>query len=160
MCGGDGEVMDYYLQINNEKKGPYALSQIQSMWNSGTITSDCLYWDARGEQWRPINELIEPTLPVLKKPHSAPSVAIGRFACTSCGAVGNGISHTKGSFLIEIAMWLFMCFPGLIYSLWRLTTRTTVCHMCQSEQIVPRNTPKGQSLVHQQNPAAPPSDYA
>ena len=48
----------------------------------------------------------------------------------------------------------------MIYSIWRLTTRKIVCHQCLSEQIVPTNTPRGQSLVHQSessiNPAASP----
>ena len=60
--------MDYYLQVNNEQKGPYALSQIQGMWNSGAITSDSLYWDSQGEQWRPINELIASAPPVIEHP--------------------------------------------------------------------------------------------
>lgn len=161
--------MDYHLQMNNEQKGPYALSQIQSMWNSGAITSDSLYWDSQGEQWRPINELIASAPPVIEQsPHTTPapsptpssSIPIGRFVCTSCGTVGNGISHTKGSIAIEIVCWLMLCLPGVIYSIWRLTTRKTVCHQCQSEQIVPTNTPRGQSLVHQSgssiNPAASP----
>ena len=156
--------MDYYLQVNNDQKGPYALSQIQSMWNSGSITSDSIYWNAQENQWKPINELIKSALPVIEQPHTSPPpspppsplpsplppppIPIGQFVCTSCETVGNGISHTKGSFAIEIILWLFMCLPGLIYTVWHLTTRTKVCHQCQSEQIVPTDTPRGQSLVH------------
>lgn len=41
----------------------------------------------------------------------------------------------RGSFWIELALWLIMCFPGLIYSLWRLTGRRT-CPFCGSERWV------------------------
>jgi hypothetical protein len=51
--------MDYYLQVNDEQKGPYALSQIQGMWNSGAITSDSLYWNAESEEWKSVREIIE-----------------------------------------------------------------------------------------------------
>ena len=54
--------------MNNEQKGPYALSQIQNMWNSGGITSDSQYWDAEGEKWKPITELIETATPATNAP--------------------------------------------------------------------------------------------
>jgi hypothetical protein len=68
------------------------------------------------------------------------------MVCTQCGCTGTE-SHTKGSFLIEVVLWLFMCVPGLIYSIWRLTTRGQVCSACKSDRLVPANSPVGQSLL-------------
>ena len=48
-----------YLTVNGEQKGPYAMAQIQSMWNNGLITSDALYWDEEADDWKSINELFE-----------------------------------------------------------------------------------------------------
>jgi hypothetical protein len=70
----------------------------------------------------------------------------GMMVCTQCGCTGTE-SHTKGSFLIELVLWLFMCVPGLIYSIWRLTTRGQVCSACKTDRLVPANSPVGQSLL-------------
>jgi hypothetical protein len=44
-----------------------------------------------------------------------------------------------------------MCFiiPGVIYSIWRLTTRRKVCGVCGHDTMIPVSTPRGQQLVHQ-----------
>jgi hypothetical protein len=42
--------------------------------------------------------------------------------CQDCGAQGTPKSHTRGSILIELVLWLLFIIPGLLYSLWRLST--------------------------------------
>jgi len=59
--------MDYHITVQGEQKGPYSLSQLQSMWESGTITSDSLYWNTESEEWKPIKELVEAPPPVLEE---------------------------------------------------------------------------------------------
>ena len=68
------------------------------------------------------------------------SKAGNRF-CTVCGSITKPIRITKGSFVIEVFLWLCFLFPGLIYSLWRLTTRHDACRSCKSAAIVPLNSP-------------------
>ena len=34
----------YWIAVGSEQKGPYTFAQIQSMWRSGGITADTLYW--------------------------------------------------------------------------------------------------------------------
>ena len=41
-----------------------------------------------------------------------------------------GKTVTRGSIWIEIILWLCLIVPGLIYSIWRLTTRRQVCSAC------------------------------
>jgi len=53
--------------VQGEQKGPYSLSQLKSMWESGTITSDSLYWNTESEEWKPIKELVEAPPPVLEE---------------------------------------------------------------------------------------------
>lgn len=62
--------------------------------------------------------------------------------CVTCGATGAPRKHTKGSFLIELFLWLCLIVPGLIYSLWRLTTRQMVCGTCGSAEIIPPTSPR------------------
>ena len=69
--------------------------------------------------------------------------------CTHCGHAGKPKTHTKGSLLIEIVLWLSFLVPGLIYSLWRLTTRQKVCRKCGTPNLVPTDTPRGRKLLEE-----------
>lgn len=60
------------------------------------------------------------------------------FECKLCGFKGKTKTKTKGSFLIELILWIFFILPGVLYSLWRLTTREKVCSHCgHSTHLVP-----------------------
>lgn len=72
---------------------------------------------------------------------------MAKMVCTVCGTVGDSKTHVKGSFFIELLLWLFFLVPGLIYTIWRLTTKAKVCPACRSESIVPLNTPMGRKLT-------------
>lgn len=67
--------------------------------------------------------------------------------CSQCGRKGTPKNHTKGNILIEIVLWLFFLLPGLIYSIWRLTTKQKVCPYCLAPAMVDLDSPRGQELV-------------
>ena len=68
--------------------------------------------------------------------------------CTACGTeTGSPKIQTKGSFAMELVLWLIFIVPGLIYSVWRLTTRQKVCPACSSPALIPLNTPAGKNLA-------------
>jgi len=69
------------------------------------------------------------------------------FICPNCGHQGKPKNVTRGSILIEFVLWLAFILPGLIYSLWRLTTRTKVCPSCGAPNMVPTDSPGGRQLV-------------
>lgn len=48
---------------------------------------------------------------------------------------------------IEIILWLCFLFPGLIYSIWRLSSRHDGCAVCHSRNIVPVGSPLGRQMV-------------
>jgi len=54
---------------------------------------------------------------------------------------------TKGSIWIEIVLWCMLLLPGLVYSLWRLTTRFDACRQCGQAGIVPISSPVGRRLL-------------
>jgi len=66
--------------------------------------------------------------------------------CSNCGSINSVRRSPKGSLLIEIVLWLFLLIPGFIYSAWRQSSYRKVCSMCGSEDLIPLNTPVGQSL--------------
>jgi len=67
--------------------------------------------------------------------------------CTNCYYRGEPKTITKGSIWIEIALWLFFLLPGIIYSVWRLATRTKACPSCGQETLIPEESVRGQELV-------------
>ncbi|NJD69063.1 MAG: hypothetical protein C3F12_04265 [Candidatus Methylomirabilota bacterium] len=68
--------------------------------------------------------------------------------CTACGAqTDTPQTKTRGLFAIEIVLWLALVIPGLLYSLWRQTTRQTVCPTCGSATLILANSPDGRKLA-------------
>lgn len=67
--------------------------------------------------------------------------------CANCGTLGKPVRTMRGSIWIEIVLWLSFLVPGIIYSLWRLTTKSTGCRVCGSENLVPVNSPVGRDLM-------------
>jgi len=57
-----------------------------------------------------------------------------------------GKKTMKGSFLIEVILWLTFIIPGVIYSIWRLANTPLVCPKCGKESLIPTDTPKGVEL--------------
>jgi hypothetical protein len=67
--------------------------------------------------------------------------------CTSCGKIASPALHTRGSFGIEIILWLCLILPGILYSLWRLSSRIEVCAACGSANIIPVNSPAAEKIA-------------
>ena len=73
--------------------------------------------------------------------------------CTSCGYVGEPRSITKGSIWIELVLWLCFLLPGLIYSVWRLSSRHEGCPTCGHTTLIPADSPIGQKFIRENLPA-------
>lgn len=67
--------------------------------------------------------------------------------CANCGALGLPKTRVKGSFWIELVLWFCFLVPGLIYSVWRLTTKAPVCSSCQSTSIMPSTSPNAKAAL-------------
>lgn len=72
-----------------------------------------------------------------------------KYICTDCGSQINPVKHTQGSFIMEIGLWLLLLVPGLIYSIWRITSKRLVCPKCKSEKFIPLDSPRGQAVLKQ-----------
>lgn len=68
-------------------------------------------------------------------------------ACKDCGTVGESKTRARGSMMVEVVLWLCFIVPGLIYSIWRLSSKHEVCPSCGSDRLVPLDTPVGKSLA-------------
>jgi len=58
--------------------------------------------------------------------------------CPNCKHEGKAKSETPGYILIELILWCFFLLPGLVYSIWRVSSRHYVCSMCGWRNIVKR----------------------
>jgi hypothetical protein len=67
--------------------------------------------------------------------------------CPNCGTVAKPKKVTRGSFLIEVVLWLCFLIPGLIYSIWRLTTKASVCPRCGAPNMIPTDAPKAREAL-------------
>ena len=154
----------YQVSRNGKVIGTYDGAEMIAKVATGQVMPTDFYWKAGMAAWARVSSHEEwmrhapkaaplghaappmpaPVPPPLARPTR--SYPPGMMVCTQCGCTGSE-SHTKGSFLIELVLWLFMCVPGLIYSIWRLTTRGQVCSACKSDRLVPANSPVGQSLL-------------
>jgi ribosomal protein L40E len=72
---------------------------------------------------------------------------MSEMICSRCGTSGNPTTATKGNILIELILWCALLIPGLIYSIWRLSSKTDVCRACGSESLVPIHTPLGKRML-------------
>lgn len=73
-----------------------------------------------------------------------------QYICTICGTVGKPVNITQGSILIEIVLWIMLIVPGLVYSIWRLTTKTVVCPECKNATMISTDSPIGRKLLSEQ----------
>jgi hypothetical protein len=65
----------------------------------------------------------------------------GKRHCMTCGVDAKPARKIKGSMAVEIILWICFIVPGLIYSIWRSTSRFDACSACGSTQIVPLTAP-------------------
>lgn len=71
----------------------------------------------------------------------------GGMICPHCGTRGEPSRETRGSLGIEILLWICFIIPGLIYTLWRLTTRYDACPACKAGGMIPVQSPLGKKLM-------------
>lgn len=57
------------------------------------------------------------------------------ITCPNCKYEGEGVYRTKGSFIVEVLLWLCLLVPGMIYTAWRLTTRAWACPRCDYDKV-------------------------
>ncbi len=69
------------------------------------------------------------------------------LVCTQCGFYGKPKTAVKGSGLVEIFLWLCFLVPGIIYSLWRSSSRHGVCPKCQNTNLIPADSPMGKKTL-------------
>lgn len=58
------------------------------------------------------------------------------MVCTTCGCVGEPATPKRGSSGLELVLWLCLIVPGLVYSIWRLSSRYEACPSCGQTTLI------------------------
>lgn len=69
------------------------------------------------------------------------------MVCRSCGFVGRAPSMTRGSTAIDLVLWVCLIVPGLIYSIWRVSSRYYGCAKCGGKDVIPADSPIGRKII-------------
>ena len=69
------------------------------------------------------------------------------YVCTDCGHLGDPVTLTRGNLQTEVLLWLALIAPGVLYSVWRLTTRSQGCALCHGRHVIPAASPIGRKLL-------------
>ena len=155
------ERVRYYVVIDGVTRGPYSLFQLRCMWKDGQITEETQYAEEGGDVWlhlRVLEDELEGAQPFSASNIPNRSGAIdeelamlrrgGTHVCTVCRTVMIPKKTPQGQSWVELVLWFLMCIPGLIYSLWRVSSeRIMSCSVCGSEAVVPMDSPMGRQLT-------------
>ena len=66
--------------------------------------------------------------------------------CTTCGYVGYSERTIKGNIGVEIFLWSMFLLPGIIYSIYRSSTKMDACPKCKNPTMIPITSPVGEKL--------------
>ena len=69
--------------------------------------------------------------------------------CSSCHSFTSGKKETRGHFAIEVFMWLLLIIPGIIYSVWRQSSKHITCSQCGASNLIAFNAPKAKKELGQ-----------
>lgn len=79
-----------------------------------------------------------------KKPAKRPAYRKVDFSktylCMECGSQLSPIEVNRGSWLIEIVLWLCYILPGVIYSIWRRVRKKEICRKCRMPSVERTNS--------------------
>lgn len=70
-----------------------------------------------------------------------------KMICLKCESESDGEDNYKGSVLITIILLICFIVPGIIYGIWRGSTRHKTCPYCKSSEIIPLDTPAGRRIT-------------
>lgn len=141
---------NYFVDIDGQTAGPFSITELRDLYAAGSVNEQTLYARPGSQEWTRLGVIVplfKDTLPPQIADDPRPFAFRSDWICLSCGVIGRPMKLTPGSFLIEVALWLLFCLPGLIYSLWRLTAKRRVCYSCLGSTIIPATSPRGSQIV-------------
>lgn len=81
----------------------------------------------------------------------------GSMICATCYEEGPAKTVNPGNFAVELVLWLLLLFPGLVYSVWRLSATYKACRACGGKDLIPPGSPRANVLRQQKLNASIPT---
>jgi hypothetical protein len=132
--------------------GEFTESDFREKIFSGELQPGDFYWCEGLSDWKTVSEYRAPAKEPKKPPAVPPPLPAEYLArphdrvCVNCGYVGRPKQFTKGNIGTEILLWLFFLVPGLLYSLWRISSRYAGCPKCGAPNMIPPDSPLAKKL--------------
>ena len=79
------------------------------------------------------------------------ALGTAQYVCRECEQACRAVRLTRGRFWLEVTLWILFFPVGIVYSIWRLSTRYNGCPACGSERLVDAETPAGKRLLGKVN---------
>lgn len=70
-----------------------------------------------------------------------------KYICTNCGYQGRPITITRGGLGTEIILWILFIVPGLLYSMWRMSTKYSACPKCKKQTMISIDSLMGKKIL-------------
>ena len=67
--------------------------------------------------------------------------------CPNCGTVGVPKRYMRGGFITELLLWVLFIVPGIIYSVWRLSSKYDGCSQCGFRDVIPVESPVARAAL-------------
>lgn len=90
----------YYLYLNEQQSGPFAIEQLRAMWEQGTINSSTLYWFEGAADWQELSA-IEGLLESEKK-HSQAVTVVSKPTQLKTNGQSSNSSPPKKNILLRV----------------------------------------------------------
>ena len=92
-----------------------------------------------------LGDMQQPPTDLAPSPYQKIAYDAGSRFCPSCGGVGEPHRENRGTFIVELLLWL-LCVPGMIYSYWRRSKKIEKCAYCEKEGVLPIDSPEAQAI--------------
>ena len=103
----------YRIYCNGEDRGPYTVEQLRSMWSSGQLTTDALYWCDGMSEWEPIDKLhLDSAIQPVSSPPAIPSLQRMPPSSHHVHHTGRVTTKARGSGIVVLGT--LMCIAGVI----------------------------------------------
>lgn len=147
----------WVAQQNGETAGPWSQKEIFARLKALQLDPDALCMRYGTEEWKTVTAFWprQASEEKTRRTHEMARMEV----CTMCGYAGSSVLSSKGSFLMEVGVWLLcffaVAFAGLVallvalgYSIYRLVSREKVCPSCGKPAMIPATSPRGKKVMH------------
>jgi|GEM_PF-2427122 len=123
-----------YIGINGETKGPFTTDQIFSMWSSGSIPADALYFNDESQEWEQLLDVVDTF-----KPATGVKKLLNIQPLTEEQKKAGEASTNKGCGCLSIGSAILLLLVGI--GMFQMSFENTTTETKYSKEYVSNPTP-------------------